>query len=51
MRVEPLYRCTFAPTERWNVELAGDGDGAGEGQGFLLVEGRSEGRIAGRLRA
>jgi hypothetical protein len=49
VRLEPLYRCTFAPTESWHVELK-DG-GATEGQGFLLVEGRSEGRLTGRLRA
>ena len=49
MRLEPLYRCTFAPTESWHVELAGGG--GTEGQGFLLVEGRVRGRLAGRLRA
>ena len=49
MRLEPLYRCTFAPTESWHVELAGGG--GTEGQGFLLVEGRAEGRLTGRLRA
>jgi hypothetical protein len=49
VRLEPLYRCTFTPTDSWDVELKGI-DGT-EGQGFLLVEGRSEGRIAGRLRA
>jgi Protein of unknown function (DUF3237) len=49
MRLEPLYRATFTPTERWSVELAG-AHGV-EGQGFLLVEGRSEGRLSGRLRA
>jgi hypothetical protein len=45
VRLEPLYRCTFAPTEHWDIDLEG------EGQGFLLVEGRSEGRLAARLRA
>jgi hypothetical protein len=45
VRLEPLYRCTFTPTERWSIELDG------EGQGFLLVEGRSEGRLSARLRA
>lgn len=49
MRLEPLYRATFAPTERWSIELAGTY--GVEGQGFLLVEGRSEGRLSGRLRA
>lgn len=49
MRLEPLYRCTFVPTESWHVELAGAG--GAEGQGFLLVEGRAEGRLTGWLRA
>lgn len=49
MRLEPLYRCTFVPAESWHVELAGTG--GTEGQGFLLVEGRAEGRLTGRLRA
>ncbi len=49
MRLEPLYRCTFAPTESWHVELAGAG--GTEGQGFLFVEGRAEGRLIGHLRA
>lgn len=49
MRLEPLYRATFTPTERWSVELGG-AHGV-EGQSFLLVEGRSEGRLSGRLRA
>lgn len=49
MRLEPLYRCTFAPTGSWHVELAGDG--GTEGQGFLFVEGRAEGRLTGRLQA
>lgn len=49
MRLGPLYRCTFAPTESWSVELSGGG--GIEGQGFLLVEGRSEGRLSARLRA
>lgn len=48
MRLSPLYRCTFAPTERWSVKL--DGAGGTERQGFLLVEGRAEGRLSGRLR-
>lgn len=49
MRLEPLYRCTFAPTASWHVELAGGG--GTESQGFLFVEGRAEGRLTGRLRA
>jgi hypothetical protein len=49
VRLEPLYRATFAPTESWSVQV--EGAHGVEGQGFLLVEGRSEGRISGRLRA
>ena len=49
MRLEALYRATFRPTDRWSVALAGT-HGV-EGQAFLLVDGRSEGRLAGRLRA
>ncbi len=49
MRLEPLYRAAFTPTERWSVDLVGP-HGV-EGQGFLLVEGRSEGLLSGRLRA
>lgn len=49
MRLEPLYRCTFAPTDRWSVAL--DGAAGTERQGFLLVEGRADGHVAGRLRA
>jgi len=47
VRLSPLYRCTFAPTERWSVKL--DGAGCTERQAFLLVEGRAEGRLSGRL--
>lgn len=49
MRLEPLYRATFAPEESWHAELRGE-HGVEE-QGFLIVEGRTEGRISGRLRA
>jgi hypothetical protein len=49
VRLEPLYRSTFDPTESRHVDLAGAG--GTEGQGFLLVEGRAEGRLTGRLRA
>lgn len=49
MRLAPLYRCAFAPTERWSVKL--EGAGGIERQGFLLVEGRADGRLSGRLRA
>jgi hypothetical protein len=47
--LQPLYRCTLAPTESWHVTVGGE---AGtEGQGFLLLEGRSQGRLEGRVRA
>jgi hypothetical protein len=49
LRLEPLYRATFSTTESWEVELRGDS--GVEGQGFLIVEGRSQGRVSGRLRA
>jgi Protein of unknown function (DUF3237) len=49
MRLEPLYRARWTTPEFWSVELAG-AQGT-EGGGFLLAEGRCEGRIAGRLRA
>jgi hypothetical protein len=45
MRLEPLYRATFTTPESWSVELAG------EGQSFLIAEGRTEGRVSARLRA
>lgn len=49
MRLDPLYSCTFAPTESWRVALRGGG--GIEEQGFLVVEGRSYGRVTARLRA
>ncbi len=49
MRLDPLYTCTFAPTDNWHVALRGAG--GVEEQGFLLVEGRADGRVAARLRA
>lgn len=49
MRLEPLYRCTFSPTESWHVTLGGEV--ATEEQGFLLVAGRAQGRLTGRVRA
>ncbi len=49
MRLEPLYRATWITPESWSVELTGS---AGtEGRSFLIAEGRTEGRIAARLRA
>jgi Protein of unknown function (DUF3237) len=48
MRLEPLYRATFATPESWSVELTGE---AGvEGQSFLIAEGRCEGRLSARYR-
>jgi hypothetical protein len=49
MRLEPLYQVRFTTPERWSVRLPGEG--GSEAQGFLLAEGRCEGRIAGRFRA
>jgi hypothetical protein len=49
MRLEPLYRVRFATPETWSVELTGP-DGTEE-QGFLIAEGRSEGRLSARFRA
>lgn len=49
MRLEPLYRATFTTPEAWHTELTGD-HGVEE-QGFLIAEGRTEGRVTGRLRA
>jgi hypothetical protein len=49
MRLEPLYRATFTTPESWSVELGGQ-HGVEE-QGFLIAEGRSDGRLAARLRA
>lgn len=49
MRLDPLYTVTFTTPEAWSVEVASD---AGiEGRGFLLAEGRSEGRPSARYRA
>ena len=49
MRLEPLYRVTFTTPESWHVEL--EGTTGTEGQGFLIAEGRSEGRLSARYRA
>jgi hypothetical protein len=49
MRLDPLYRATFTTPEHWTVALAGDH--GTEDHSFLIVEGRSDGRLAGRLRA
>ena len=49
MRLEPLYRVTFTTPESWHVEL--EGSTGTEGQGFLIAEGRSEGRLSARYRA
>ena len=49
MRLEPLYRVEFTTQEAWSVELGGEN--GTEGQSFLIVEGRSEGRVRARLRA
>ena len=49
MQLEPLYRVTFTTPESWSVTRPGT-DGA-EGQGFLIAEGRAEGRLSARYRA
>jgi len=49
MRLEPLYRVEFTTQEAWSVEV--DGEHGTEGQSFLIVEGRSKGRISARFRA
>jgi hypothetical protein len=49
MRLEPLYTVTFTTPEAWSVGVAGDG--GIEGRGFLLAEGRSNGRLSARYRA
>lgn len=49
MRLEPLYRATWTTSESWRVELSGS---AGtEGRSFFIAEGRTKGRLSGRLRA
>jgi hypothetical protein len=49
MRLEPFYRVTFTTPESWHVRLEGD-DGTEE-RGFLIAEGRAEGRLSARYRA
>ena len=52
MRLEPLYRATFATPESWSVQLSGaDGDRGSEAQSFLIAEGRTSGQVSARLRA
>jgi hypothetical protein len=46
MRLEPLYTATFTTPESWSVEVAAE-TGI-EGRGFLLAEGRTNGRISAR---
>ena len=48
MRLEPLYRATFATPESWSVEVSGEH--GTEGQAFLIAEGRTEGRLTARYR-
>ncbi len=52
MRLEPLYRATFATPESWSVQLSGSAlDGGSEAQSFLIAEGRTSGQVSARLRA
>ena len=44
MRLESLYRARFTTPESWSVQLGG------EGQSFLIAEGRCKGRVTGRYR-
>jgi hypothetical protein len=48
MRLEPLYRATFTTPESWSVEVVGDH--GTETLGFLIAEGRTEGRLSARYR-
>jgi len=49
MQLEHLYRVTFTTPESWTVTRPGAS--GGEGQSFLIAEGRADGRISGRYRA
>jgi hypothetical protein len=52
VRLEPLYRTTFATPESWSVQLSGSAlDGGSEAQSFLIAEGRTSGQVSARLRA
>ncbi len=48
MRLEALYRITFAYPEAWFVEL--EAERGTESQHFFIAEGRCEGGISGRFR-
>ena len=48
MRLEPFYRVRFTTPESWYVELGGTA--GSEGRGFLIAEGRCEGRLSARYR-
>jgi hypothetical protein len=48
VRLEPLYQVEFTTQEAWRVDLRGD---AGvEEHSFLVVEGRTRGRVDARFR-
>jgi hypothetical protein len=49
VRLEPLYRASWTTPEAYSVEIAGET--GTEGRSFFLAEGRTEGRLSGRLRA
>lgn len=53
MQLDDLYRVTFTTPESWTVTRPGGEDAAkgGEGQSFLIAEGRAEGRPSARYRA
>ena len=48
MRLDPFYRATFTTPESWSVEVSGVH--GSESQGFLIAEGRAEGRLSARFR-
>ena len=48
MKVEQLYRMTFAYPESWGGVI--HGDRGSEGHYYFIAEGRAEGAISGRVR-
>ena len=49
MRLEPLYRCTFAPTESWQRGVAAEAGSRHRGSSSSRAA--PQGRLAARLRA
>ncbi len=48
MRVEPIYRMTFAYPESWGGVI--EGSRGSEGHYYFIAEGRAEGEVVGRVR-